>query len=187
MVKQALLCGPSVMDWDVTSCQLIWCRGWVTSLWSASVSLAQTPSAQPFHIPTPSPSIPVPPHTTPIFSPSLIWTIRAKTGEASFSSTHTPLLVYHFLSSILRCLPLTPLSHRLSHTGNPSRLVVDGGVNSALWRRLRVWFHRGCLANWLTQSFQLMEIFFLCGGHLVSRQPDRYSELIASVLPSCCW
>lgn len=29
--------------------------------------------------------------------------------------------------------------------------------------------------------------FFLCGGHLVSRQPDRYSELIASLLPSCCW
>lgn len=65
VVKQALLCGPSVMDWDVTSCQLIWCRGWVTSLWSASVSLAQTPSAQPFHIPAPSASIAVPPpHTT---------------------------------------------------------------------------------------------------------------------------
>lgn len=108
VVKQALLRGPSVMDWDVTSCQLIWCRGWVTSLWSASASLAQTPSAQPFHIPAPSASIPVPPHTTPIHSPASFGPLGPR-QEKPHSPAHTPalpLFVYHFLSSILRCLPL---------------------------------------------------------------------------------
>lgn len=121
---------------------------------------AQTPSAQPFHIPALSPSISVPPHTTPIFSPSLIWTIRAKTGEASFLCTHpTSCLPFSVIYSP------TPSLHSsislASHTDNPLGLVVDGGVNSALWWCLRVSLRRGCLANWLTHSFLLMETFWV--------------------------
>lgn len=58
--------------------------------------------------------------------PSLIWTIRAKTGEASFCSTQTPLPVYHFLSSILRCLSLeSTVSQTFTH-GQP--------VATSCWR-----------------------------------------------------
>lgn len=49
---------------------------------------AQTPSAQPSRIPTLSASVSDPLHTPPSSPPSLIWTIRAKTGEASFLCTH---------------------------------------------------------------------------------------------------
>lgn len=92
---------------------------------------AQTPSAQPFHIPTLSPSVSVPPHIPPILSPSLIWTIRGKTGEASFLCTH-PTSCLSFSVIYFPTLSLHSSISLPSHTDNPSGLVVDGGVNSAL-------------------------------------------------------
>lgn len=107
---------------------------------------AQTP----FSSAHPQPAVP------PIraLSPSLIWTIRAKTGEASFLCAHpTSPLSFSVIS-----LP-TPSVHSsislLSHADNPSGLVVDGGVNSALWRCLKgfLLYMSVCLSGWLHASW----------------------------------
>lgn len=124
MVEQALLSGPSVM---AQGCDKLPAHMVLSLSHLALVCLslrAQTPSAQPSCIPTLclSPTA----HT-----PSLIWTIRAKTGEASFLCTHPTsslsFSVTYFLTPSLHSSISLP-----SHADNPSGLVVDGGVNSAL-------------------------------------------------------
>lgn len=90
--------------WDVTSCQLIWCWAWVMHLWSARV----------YRLRPLQPSLVMclsPPMFTPISSLGLIWTIRARTGEASFMCAHpTSFLsiicchLFHGDSLTLRCV-----------------------------------------------------------------------------------
>lgn len=118
---------------------------------------AQTPSAYPHSIPPHCQSHHTPP-SSPFLYPSLIWTIRAKTGEASFFRTHPTsslsFSVIYFPTPSLHSSISVP-----SHADNPSGLVVDGGVNSALWWCLKgsgsIWLSSG----WLSPCLLVMEPF----------------------------
>lgn len=128
---------------------------------SLSSALPQSPGSDPFSL---SPLYP--PHcqshhtppSSPFLYPSLIWTIRAKTGEASFLRTHPTsslsFSVIYFPTPSLHSSISLPL-----HADNQSGLVVDGGVNSALWWCLKgsgsIWLSSG----WLTPCLLVMEPF----------------------------
>lgn len=129
------------------------------SLWSASVSRLRPLQPNPFTSPLSLPQSQSH-HIYPPSSPPASFGPLGARQEKAHSCAHTPLLVFHFLSSIFRRLPFTPPSrYPPSHTDNPSGLVVDGGVNSALWWCLRVSALYGCLSNWLSPSFLVMEPF----------------------------
>lgn len=117
---------------------------------------AQTPSAYPHSIPlTASPT--THPHPHPSSTPASFGPLGPRqekphsythpTSSLSFSVIYFPTPSLH--SSI--SLP--------SHADNPSGLVVDGGVNSALWWCLKgsgsIWLSSG----WLTPCLLVMEPF----------------------------